>query len=121
MSKEHNMKLDDPHYDNVKNGSKIYEIRVNDPKRQKMNIDDVITIKHNSDSKKEQYKVVITDKKIFDDFKDAIKDSGIKNVLPNVSTINEGVKLYESFPHMEGSYKKGAKKFGVVRFKLEFN
>jgi len=54
----------------------------------------------------------------FKDFKTAILDSGLKKVLPNATSIENGVKLYEAFPHDEGTFKQGAKKFGVLRMKF---
>ena len=110
------MKLQEPHFTNVLIGKKIYETRVNDPKRQKMNIGDNITIRNINDEKK-TYQIVITGKKIYKTFRDAIEDSGIKKVLPNTNSTNNGVKLYESFP----GYIKGAKEYGVVRFTLVVN
>ena len=116
MIKMHSMKLQEPHFTNVLLGKKIYETRVNDKKRQKMNLGDTIIIKHNDDESK-KYQVVITGKKIYKTFKKAIEDSGVKKVLPNVTSINNGVKLYKSFP----GYTEGAKKYGVVRFTLVVN
>ena len=112
----HSMKLQEPHFTNVFIGKKIYETRVNDPKRQKMNLGDTIMIKHNDDEKK-TYQVVITGKTFYENFRDAIEDSGVKKVLPNTNSTENGVKLYESFP----GYIEGAKEYGVVRFTLVVN
>jgi len=112
----HSMRLQEPHFTNVLTGKKIYETRVNDPKRQKMNIGDIIQIRHNDDEKK-TYKIVITERKLYKTFRDAIVDSGVKKVLPNTNSTNNGIKLYESFP----GYIEGAKQYGVVRFTLVVN
>jgi ASC-1-like (ASCH) protein len=112
------MNLEEPHFSNVLSGKKIYELRVNDDKRKKMNVGDIILMTHNDtkdNDTKEYFYVIITEKKFYDNFSDAITDSGIKKILPNVKTKGQGVKLYESFP----GYIEGAEKNGVVRFKLE--
>lgn len=117
----HSMKLQDPHYDNILSGRKIYETRVNDPKRQAMKVGDIINITHDSDKTREGYSIVITDRQEYKTFRKAITTVGISKVLPGVKTDNEGIKIYESFPHKEGTYKEGAKKYGVVRFGLTVN
>lgn len=67
------MKLQEPHFTNVLIGKKNYEIRINDPKRQKMNLGDTIIIKHN-DNKNKTYQVVITGKTFYKNFRDAIEE-----------------------------------------------
>jgi ASC-1-like (ASCH) protein len=119
-SKVHEGGLSDPHFENIKNGSKIYETRVYDDKRKGMNINDIWIFKHNDSAGNplKDNKVVVTkiiEKALFESFYDALDDAGYKKVLPNVNSIKEGVSLYESFP----GYKDGAKKDGVVRFRLE--
>jgi ASC-1-like (ASCH) protein len=106
------MQLDTIHFDNIKNGKKIYETRLYDEKRRKINLLDVITF-HDKGSKR-TFKAHITELAIFKNFKDAIEEVGIKKVLPNVRSLEDGVKLYESFP----SYKEGAKKYGVLRMRF---
>jgi len=55
----------------------------------------------------------------FDTFREAISNCGVKKVMPNARSLEESIKLYESFPHAEGSYKEAAKKYGVLRIKLQ--
>jgi ASC-1-like (ASCH) protein len=97
---------------------KIYETRVNDPKRQQMKKGDIITISHNTKKSLKPYQVIISGRRKYKTFRATIKDSGVKKLLPDVNTIEQAIKTYESFPHDEGSYKEGAKKYGVVRFKF---
>ena len=110
------MKMQELHYTNILIGKKIYETRVNDSKRKMMNVGDIVVIRHNDDENK-HYQVVIIGKNTFKNFRDAIEYSGVKKVLPNTNSIDNGVKLYESFP----GYKEGAKKYGVVRFTIVVN
>ena len=113
----HAMKLDTIYFDAILNKKKIYEVRVNDAKRQKIKLLDTITFSDNSSDR--QFKCRIIELSFFNNFKDAIIASGLKKVLPNTHSINNGITLYESFPHSEGSYKLGAKRFGVLRLKFE--
>ena len=111
-------KLMDPHFDNVRTGKKIFETRVYDDKRKAINVGDVFEFRHNSDTTRKTFKTVIVGIKVYKSFTTAIKDSGVKKVLPNVRTLEDAVKIYENFPHSEGTFKDGATKFGVVRFEL---
>lgn len=113
----HSMKLDTIHFDNILSKKKIYEIRVFDSKRQKIKLLDTIIFTDNGSSR--NFEATITELSYFKTFKEAIENSGIRKVLPNTKTINDGVTIYESFPHSEGSYKLGAKKYGVVRLKFD--
>lgn len=111
----HKSKLAEPHYTNVKSGAKPYETRVFDVKRRKVQLGDIIEFAHNNDPKKPAIRVRVVELALFKNFRDAITSIGVRKVLPNVRTTDEGVKLYESFP----GYKENAKIHGVVRWKLE--
>ena len=110
------MKLDPIYYDYIVNGIKIYETRVFDEKRRQIKLLDEITFINREDRK--TFKAIIVELSYFDNFKDAIAEVGIKKVLPNAKSLKEGVHIYNSFPHDKGSYKEGAKKFGVLRMKF---
>lgn len=110
------MKLDAIYYDLIKSGKKIYETRVYDPKRQKLKLLDTIEFSHRQTGHKMRAKIV--ELSWFPTFKNAITDCGLKKVMPNARSVEDAVKLYENFPHDEGSYKLGAKKYGVLRIKF---
>ena len=111
------MKLDSIYYDLIKNKQKLYETRVFDPKRQKMKLLDVIEFTNRETGKKMNAKIV--ELSHFKTFELAIRDCGLKKVMPNARSVEDAVKLYEAFPHDEGTYKKGALKYGVLRIKFE--
>ena len=113
----HDMKLDTIYYDLILSKKKIYETRVHDPKRQKIKLLDTVTFKDRGS--KNTFKGRITELSYFTSFQDAILDCGLKKVLPNARSVKEGVKMYESFPHDEGTFKEGAKKYGVLRMKFD--
>ena len=111
------MKLDSIYYELIKNKQKLYETRVLDPKRQKMKLLDVIEFTNRETGKKMNAKIV--ELSHFKTFELAIRDCGLKKVMPNARSVEDAVKLYEAFPHDEGTYKKGAQKYGVLRIKFE--
>ena len=110
------MKLDTIYFNYIKDCKKIYETRIYDHKRQQIKLKEIVTFKDRNSNKK--FKAMITELSWFKNFRDAIKDVGLKKVLPNAHSLDDGVKLYEKFPHKEGSYKKAAKKYGVLRMRF---
>ena len=132
----HEGKLKEEYYKSVKEGKKIYEVRVNDDKRRKMKVDDLWIFSHNDEPSnahsshsalhhiqdepdKPKIKTKIVDIKTYVTFEEAINDTDLSKLLPDIESIKEAIKIYEGFPHDEGTYKEGAKKYGVVRFKLD--
>ena len=111
------MNLDTIYFNYIKNKTKLYETRVYDEKRQQIKL--LNKVKFKERGSKRSFNAIIIELAYFKNFKDAIKPVGIKKVLPNARSLEDGVKIYEQFPHKEGSYKKGAKKFGVLRMKFK--
>ena len=109
----HSMKLKDPHFRNVLEGKKIYELRLYDEKRKAIKIGDVITMKHNEDTSN-FYNVVVTGIKTYKSFKKAIKDSGFDKVIPDSSNLKDALQVYLNIPN----YSEGETQYGVVRFTL---
>ena len=119
----HKMNLSEPHFTNVVSGAKIYEIRIHDSKRRKIFLDDYIVFTNSDNSQQISCKVVEI---ILDDsFKTIIEFCKLENVLPNIDSLEEAVKLYENIQHQEladkgiATYKDAARHFGIVAFKLE--
>ena len=110
-------KLQEPYYTYIKNGIKIYELRVNDEKRKKMKIGDIWKFKNANNENLPEYNTKIIDKKIYKSFEEAIKKKGYKKLLPNSKSISEAIKTYNAFDN--GLYEIDAKKYGVVCFKLK--
>jgi ASC-1-like (ASCH) protein len=106
------MHLEKIYFNAINDEKKIYETRVFDEKRQKLKLLDTITFIERGSTRTLNKKVI--ELAYFTNFEDAIKDVGIKKVLPNTRSLEEGVKLYESF----SGFKEGAKKYGVLRIKF---
>ena len=113
----HESKLQSPYYEYIRDGEKIYEARVNDHKRQKMNIGDVWIFKHNLDQTLPPIRTKIIEKKLYDSFAEAITDIGVEQLLPQIQTLSEAIHIYENFDN--GNYKLDAIKYGVVVFKIK--
>ena len=111
------MKLDSIYYQLIQKKQKLYETRVFDSKRQKLKLLDVIEFTNRGTSQKMKARIV--ELAHFKNFEQAIRDCGLKKVMPNARSVEDAVKLYEAFPHDEGTYKKGAQKYGVLRIKFD--
>ena len=112
------MKLDTIYFDYIKDGIKLYETRVYDKKRQEIKLLDVVLFKDTESNR--TFKAQITELSHFTNFKEAIVSVGIRKVLPNARSLKDGIKIYERFPHGEGgTFKDGAKKYGVLRMKFK--
>jgi len=125
--KIHEIHLNSNYYYQVKSGEKPFEIRINDQKRQLMNIGDYIEISCRNCkllNNNKPFKVEIIDKKVFHNFKDALEYCSIEKAMPelhkNGKSIQNAIDLYEQFPHDEfETYKKGAEQYGVAVFELK--
>lgn len=114
---QHSAKLQSPYYEFIRDRIKIYETRVYDEKRRKMNIGDMWIFSHNTEQNLPVIKTVITYIKIYKSFREAIEDTGVEKLLPQIKDVEEGIKIYESFDN--GNYKIDGEKYGVVRFTIQ--
>lgn len=105
--------LKSEHFNNIRNGTKTYEVRVFDKKRREINVNDKLTMIENNTNNK--FDVIVEEITLYKTFKEAILYAGLQKVLPSVVDLDSAVELYESFP----GYKENAKKYGVVCFKLK--
>lgn len=60
-------------------------------------------------------KVRVLSTKVYNSFRQMLKEEGLENVLPGVSTIDEGVRVYREFYS-----KEREKKRGVIAIRIEF-
>lgn len=112
------MKLDTIYFNYIKNRIKLYETRVYDIKRKEIKLLDIILFKDRESNR--TLKAQIIELSYFNTFKEAIASVGIQKVLPNARSLKNGIKIYEQFPHGEGgTFKDGAKKYGVLRMKFK--
>jgi len=109
----HEMKLREVYFDKIKNNEKIYEIRLNDEKRQLIDVGDIIIFKKEPE-KVEEIRTVVKDLIYFDSFKEMISTlpkSQVGFAGENEETI---VDIYHQF-YSEFEEKK----YGVLAIKVE--
>jgi ASC-1-like (ASCH) protein len=106
-------------FDLIASGEKKYEGRIHKGDRVKMQEGDFLifttTLDRDGSGRQEKMETRIIEKNVYSSFREMLETLGIEHVLPGVETIEEGVKIYHSFP----GFEEGAKEFGVVAFKIE--
>lgn len=112
------MNLDTIHFNNILSKKKIYETRIYDKKRQQIKLLDIINFTDRGSDR--SFYARIVELSYFDNFREAIEEVGVEKVLPNAKSLDDGIGIYETFPHKEyGTYKEAAKKYGILRMKFQ--
>ena len=99
--------LNDPWFDYVKSGVKKYEGRCYWKSVLKYQINDELKISHHTDPSKESYTVKIKNILVYPTFEEALKTLPLEEVLPGVSTIEEGMDIYLKFVRLETQLNYG--------------
>lgn len=100
------------YFDEILLGKKVYELRVNDEKRRKIKVGDIIKFLCENDPYEHMY-VNVSECKVYDSFESAIDDININKLLPGYNR-DEALEIYYNFP----KYREMSKKHGVVCLKL---
>ena len=82
-----------------------------------MKVGDIWTFTHSDNADKPVIKTLITEIKIYKSFREAIEDTGVEKLLPQIKSVEEGIETYEAFD--DGKYKTDGEKLGVVRFTIK--
>lgn len=106
-----NVNLKQCYFEQIKNGEKTIEGRLNKDKFAKFKIGDIITFKDESDN---QFDAKITNINIFNSFQSYLEKMTIEKCLPNVKTIEEGIEIYRQFYSIEDEQK-----YGIMAFTIE--
>lgn len=99
-----NMNLRKIYFDKIKSGEKIYEIRLNDEKRQQLSVGDSINF-FNEENPPEQIETIIEELQIFDSFHKIATTIESSKIGFSNSTIDEIIKTYESIYSKEKEQK----------------
>ena len=110
------MGLDSIYFNQIREGKKIYEVRIFDEKRKKIRLLDKIIFRNKGDPRL-TFEARFIELSYFPDFREAIEEVGIKKVLPSTQSLEKGVRIYNSFN--DGGYEKDAKKYGVLRMRFQ--
>ncbi len=109
----HEMKLKAVYFNKIKNGSKVYEIRLNDEKRKIIDIGDVIIFKKEPELT-ETLQTVVKDLVYFKSFKEMVDTLPLEKIgFENLSK-DEVESIYYGFYSIENELK-----YGVVAIKVE--
>ena len=112
----HISSLEETYFNQIKNGDKIYELRVFDEKRRKIKNGDIwiFTNKNSNEDNKIILQTLVKQINIYESFEEAINDTDISKLLPGIETNEKCLEIYNNFPE----YEEKSKELGVVRFTL---
>lgn len=102
------LSLNDPWYDLVKCGKKIYEGRRFTEKVASIKIGDMIKLRHHTNPACPKYNVIVEDILKFQTFEDALANLPIEKVLPlDGITIEKGIEIYSKYVSLPTQMKDG--------------
>jgi ASC-1-like (ASCH) protein len=101
----------------VQSGRKTVEGRIRKPELQALKVNDIIRFKtHLGASKKESFvDVGVTYLHFYTTFQEMLEKEGLQRCLPDVASIQEGVKIYHSFAH----YKEKELSHGILAIGIQ--
>ena len=106
------MNLDAVHFENIKKGEKIYEVRLNDEKRQILENGDYICFTNNTTL--EIMVVKVTELLHFDTFEDMAKSLNYSDIGFNTLSESEVLETYHTYYSKEKEHQ-----YGVLAIKIE--
>ena len=109
----HEMKLREVYFNLIKEGKKIYEIRLNDEKRQQIDVGDYIVFQNQSNTN-ERIKTEVQDLVYFDTFEEMSKTLPLAKVGFEKESLQEVINIYHQFYSEENE-----KKYGVLAIKVK--
>jgi len=109
----HNMNLRSIYFNKIKSGEKIYEIRLNDEKRQQIDVGDVV-IFTNEENKADKLQTIVEDLIYFKSFDEMIETLPSKKIGFDNSDKITIKSIYRSFYSEENELK-----YGVVAIKVK--
>lgn len=109
----HEMKLREKYFNMIKDGKKIYEIRLNDEKRQLIYVGDIIVFKKEPNLV-EKIDTIVKDLIYFNSFKEMAKTLPLEKVGFLKESVKDVVDIYHEFYTVEAEAK-----YGVVAIKVD--
>lgn len=110
--------VSEPWFTLIKRGEKIVEGRLNKGEFSQMKKGDIIEWLNNelnkNGTKKRPFKTKIIDIKRYKTFEEYLKMERLKNTLPGINRINNGLKIYYKY-----YTKEDEKKYGILGIKIE--
>lgn len=110
--------VSEPWFTLIKKGEKSIEGRLNKGEFSQMNKGDIIEWFNNelnkNGTKKRPFKTEIIDIKKYKTFEEYLKKEKLKNTLPGVNRINNGLEIYYKY-----FTKEDEKKYGILSIKMK--
>ena len=100
------MKLTEDNFNAIVEGTKRVELRLNDEKRQKLQLGDIITFHLINDYNK-SFKVIIVGLSNYKKLQDLINDYKIEKLISKSTTPKELIKIFNSIYTLEEQEKYG--------------
>lgn len=109
---KHTIGLQDKYLEMMKNGTKVWEGRLNNSKYGAIQIGDRVTF----ESPSKVLEAIIEKRKIYPSFESMLKDEGVEAFLPGDDrTLDSAVEVYRSFP----GYREGEAELGAIAFRIK--
>ena len=99
------MKLRKEYFDKILLGEKIYEVRLNDEKRQQIDVGGIIVFKQDSNLQ-QTLNTIVEDLIYFDNFSDMAKTLPSKKIGFNTESIKQIIDKYHEFYNTNGNKLK---------------
>ncbi|EAY14327.1 Archaea-specific enzyme related to ProFAR isomerase, putative [Trichomonas vaginalis G3] len=87
--------LSEPWFSYVEQGKKTIEGRLEREEWSKIKPGDIIEFYNSDTGSKRAFQVKVVDIKKYSSFKSLINTEGLNNILPGVTSLEEGIKIYE--------------------------
>lgn len=107
------MSLSSPHFEDMLEGRKRYEVRLWDDKRKAIKKGSAIAFTHDQNEEL-SFTRIVANVEVFSTFAELFDVHDVRSVVPSVNSLDEAVALYESI----GGYKEGQHEYGVACFTL---
>jgi ASC-1-like (ASCH) protein len=102
----------EPYFTFLKNGEKTIEGRTRKGAYQDIGAGDHIVVFNNDET--DSVEVVVKDVRRYATFREMLEKELLKKILPDVESVEEGIKIYEKFYDPEEE-----KEFGVIAMEVE--
>lgn len=109
----HEVKIQTRYFDFIQSGEKKVEGKVNKRKYAAIEKGDLLRFQDAADVSRTLLCEVIS-KAVYPSFREMLQAEGVSLCLPNVKTLEEGIRVYHSFPN----YERDSKIFQVVAFRI---
>ena len=105
---EHQLSLNSPWFELVRDGKKTYEGRRNTPKIRQIQVNDIIKFRHHTDVSIEPFKVRVLSITKYSSFEKALMSLPIDQVLPIPGiTLQQGIDIYQKYVSLKTQQRDG--------------